>query len=384
MPGLAGAGWLRLRTFFSQNKVILGVWVLLAVIASAKQLLKDSYNNYLIFKGVFWHAVQQMPIYPHYPAEYFDKNHYGPFFSVIIAPFAVLPDFLGAFLWQLGNTLFLYWAISRLPLKNPKKVAIYWIIAHEALTAMFSFQINSGITALLILSLCFIREKKNFWAACMIMIGTFIKLYGIVGLAFFFFSRQKPKFILSCFFWAVVCLCLPMVFFGPEYILQSYQDWYVSLQGKNLSNTVSDKQDISVMGMARRIFGDPSIPNLPFLGVGLVLFLLPYLRVRLYQNTVFQLMLLASVLLFLVLFSTGSESPTYIIAFTGVAIWYVLQERPVKPLYVGLLKALPCLLIWLVVVYQQLTGKFTHVAEITGEPDAVAEREVPVSPSTKR
>lgn len=390
--------WARLLHFFSQRKVILGVWILLALIASAKQLLKGSYNNYLIFKYTFWHALDHLNMYLQYPGQYFDSNHYGPFFSVLIAPFAVLPDFLGATLWQLANTLFLYWAISKLPLKNSKIVAVYWIVVHEALTAMFSFQINSSIAAMVILTLCFIREKKDFWAACMIMLGTFIKLYGIVGLAFFFFSRQKPTFILSCIFWAVVFLCLPMLFFSPEYILQSYQDWYVSLQEKNLSNTTSNMQDISVMGMARRMFHDPTIPNLPFLAGGLVLFLLPYLRFSLYKNAAFQMMLLASVLLFLVLFSSGSESPTYVIAFAGVAIWFALQEKPIKPLYVGLLifafiltsfsptdlfpkvireeivrpyslKALPCFLIWLAVLYDLLTSKFqsTHLSPQASE-----------------
>jgi hypothetical protein len=39
-------------------------------------------------------------------------------------------------------------------------------------------------------------------------------------------------------------------------------------------------------------------------------------------------MLLASVLIFTVIFSSGSESPTYIIAFAGVSIWFMIQEFP--------------------------------------------------------
>jgi hypothetical protein len=42
---------------------------------------------------------------------------------------------------------------------------------------------------------------------------------------------------------------------------------------------------------------------------------------------VFQLRLLASALLFVILASTGSESPTIIIAFMGVAIWFILSEK---------------------------------------------------------
>ena len=56
---------------------------------------------------------------------------------------------------------------------------------------------------------------------------------------------------------------------------------------------------------------------------GLILFALPYLRLDQYRHRAFRLMFLASVMLFVVLFSTGSESSGYIIALTGVAIWYV-------------------------------------------------------------
>ncbi len=43
-------------------------------------------------------------------------------------------------------------------------------------------------------------------------------------------------------------------------------------------------------------------------------------------------MVLSVILIFCTIFSTGSESSTYIIAMTGVAIWYILQPRPVSKL----------------------------------------------------
>ncbi|WP_225986557.1 glycosyltransferase family 87 protein [Rufibacter sp. LB8] len=385
-------------TFLSRGRVVLAVWVLLAVIATSKQILKGNYNNYLIFKNSFWHAWEQKNLYAAYPAEYFDLFYYGPIFPVLMAPFAVLPDFLGGLLWQLANNLFLFYAISRLPLKHSRTIAVLWLVAHEALTAMFNFQINAGIAALVIMSLCLIREKKDFWAACLIMLGTFIKLYGIVGVAFFFFSRQKPTLVLSCIFWAMVFFGLPMLLFTPDFVLQSYQDWYTALAAKNQLNSTSIMQDISVMGMARRILQDPTLPNLPFLAAGLVLFFLPYLRISQYRHAAFQMMLLASVLLFVVLFSSGSESPTYVIAFTGVALWFMLQGRPIKPLYVGLmvfaflltslspsdlfpkvvreefikpfsLKALPCLLVWLAVTYDLLKTNFAQASAVAPDQE---------------
>lgn len=378
----------RLYKLLNNQQLILAVWLLLVLAVSIKQAFQPTNNNYLIFKYVYLHAVDHLPLYDTYFHQYADTNHYGPFFSLLIAPFALLPDYWGMLLWQLANVLFLYYAIKQLPLAKNKVNIVYWAITHELLTAMFGLQFNISIAAIIVLAYVFIVQGKNFWAAFVIMLGTFVKLYGIVGLAFFFFAKEKPKFIFYCFFWAVVMLTTPMLFFSPAYILQCYQDWYTSLTDKQLLNaSLSSMQDISVMGMARRISGNVALPNLPFILGGLVLFALPYLRVKYYQSEIFKLLFLASTLIFAVIFSNSSESPTYIIAFTGVAIWFVVQDRPVKPWVIFLfvfallltsfspsdlfprylketyvkpysLKALPCIVIWLVIIYQLMVKKF--------------------------
>ncbi|MBY0245272.1 MAG: DUF2029 domain-containing protein [Sphingobacteriaceae bacterium] len=316
-------------------------------------------------------------------------NHYGPFFSLIIAPFALLPQYVGMFFWQLANTLFLYYALSTLPIKNVKVNAVYWISANELMSSLFCFQINPAIAAIIILSYTMINKGNNFVATCLILIGTFIKLYGIVGLAFFFFAKEKQKFVLYFFFWAVLFFLLPMLFFTPDYILQCYVDWYYSLSAKQVENaTLVSWQDISIMGVFRRFFQNSAIPNWPFLLIGIVLFCLPYLRLKQYKSESFRLMYLASTLIFTVIFSNSSESPTYIIAFVGVAIWFVIQPRPLSLTVIGLfifaillttlaptdiypqyirtnyilkysLKAIPCVILWFYLCYQMISQDFT-------------------------
>ncbi len=380
--------WQKIVRLLNNDRFILAVWILLVVAVAVKQLFKPSINNnYLIFKYAYFHAVDHLNLYIVHP-EHLDTNHYGPFFSLLIAPFAILPNYLGMFFWQLANVMFLYFAIKQLPITTTKVNAVYWIVAHEMLTSMFSFQFNISIAAIIILAYVFIERKQNFWAAFVIMLGTFVKLYGIVGLAFFFFAKEKPKFIAYCFFWAIVFLVAPMIFFTPSYILQSYHDWYISLSEKQMLNaSLTSMQDISVMGMVRRIAQDASIPNLPFLLGGLILFALPYLRIKQYKEPIFRLLFLASTLIFTVIFSNSSESPTYVIAFAGIAIWFVVQERPIDKGTIALfvlalllttlsasdlfprsirenyikpysLKALPCILIWLVLTYELLTKQF--------------------------
>lgn len=380
--------WLGIIKLANHKNFILFLWVLLALVISLKHAVGATSNNYLIFKYVFLHAKEHLNLYIPYP-EYGDTNHYGPFFSLVIAPFAILPDYFGMLLWQLANVLFLYYAVKQLPLKKTRIIAIYLIITHELLTAMFSLQFNISITAIIILAFVYIKKEKNFWAAFVIAFGTFVKLYGIVGLAFFFFAKDKMKLIAYCIFWGMVFLVLPMLFFSPQYILQCYHDWYVSLSEKELLNaSLTSRQDISIMGMTRRIIGDASIPNYPFLIVGIILFFIPYLRLKEYKSEIFKLTYLASTLIFTVIFSNSSESPTYIIAFAGVAIWFMIQDRPVNPWFIALLifaiiltslspsdlipkylkvnyiipynlKALPCILIWIVITYQLIFKKFS-------------------------
>ena len=85
----------------NNKKIILAIWILLATISAIKQYLIGNNNNYLIFKNVFNHTLEQKSLYATYPNLYFDHNHYGPVFSLFIAPFALFPDGVGMVLIQL-------------------------------------------------------------------------------------------------------------------------------------------------------------------------------------------------------------------------------------------------------------------------------------------
>lgn len=378
------------HSFFTDKKYISLIWIVITIFSVIKQLLIGSYNNYKIFKGVYFHTINKLPLYTEYPSEYLDHNHYGPVFSLLIAPFAILPDYIGMVLWGIFNAAILIWAITQLPLKQTQIAAVLWICLHEFLTTLLGLQFNPLMTAIIILSFVYIDKEKVFWAALFIVLGIFVKLYGIVGLAFFFFTKDKMKFIASLVFWSIVLFVLPMLISSPEYIIQTYIEWFDRLVVKNNENAgLSSYQDICLMGMVRRIMQDSTISNLPFLLSGIVLFGLQYLRIKEYKEKGFRLMMLASVLIFTVIFSTGSESPTYIIAFVGVAIWFVIQPKPITRFYIFLfvlaiiltsfspsdlmpkflrenyirpfaLKALPCVLIWVAIIYEMLTKKFNN------------------------
>jgi hypothetical protein len=385
---MANVGQSNLFIKLLANKyIILSAWIFIAVLYTFKNLGYGSINNYLIFKYTYFNAAMGQNLYAAYPQYYGDTNHYGPVFCVIMAPFAVLKGWWGIYLWQVCNAVFLFIAIRQLPLSSLQKNIICIICTQELIFSLKEFQTNGAIAALLIFTWVLVEKKKDFWAALFIMLGLFIKLYGVIGIVFFLLSKQKKQFIVGLAVWAAVLFVLPMLFFNPQFIAHSYIDWYHSLVNKNAQNTgiSTHDQDISVMGMLRRIVGHP-INILPVLLTGLGLFAVSNLKNYMAEGMRPKLLMLASCLLFVVLFSTGSEQCTYIIAFAGIAIWFMSAPRPltrgqialfVFALYFGslfrtdifpayiknnfmlpyALKALPCLLVWLAVITEMLVKK---------------------------
>lgn len=375
--------------FISDYRIIFVIYIIVAGVTAYSKYKRGTggYNNYLIFKGVFYNTLQEKNIFLQYPDLFFDSNHYGVFFSLLIAPFAMMPDWLGCVLWNMAITSAFLYAVYKLPFSDKKKSFFAWLCLQEFITAATYFQFNIILTGLLMLSAIYIYERKETQSAFSILIGTFVKVYGIVGLSAFFFIKNKLRFILSFIILAILFFVLPMLISSPKFGIQSYLDWYTSLSGKNLENqALGTRQDYSLMGVVRRILQNASISNLVFLIPGAIIFMLPYLRIKQYKHLPFQLMILASTLLFVVLFSSGSESPTYIIAIAGVMLWFLMQKRYSKLDIVLLIfvmiftcfafsdlfpksikenvfvkystKAIPCILVWFKVIYELLTRDF--------------------------
>ena len=374
------------KPFFSDPRTLVGLWLLLAVLSAIMKLKPERCNNFLIFKGTFWHTWNGTSLYAPYPAEYLDVNHYGPLFSLVIAPFAVLPHFLGLLFWQIALALGLYVAVRRSQFTQGQQIFILWFCAHELLTALYMQQFNIAIAAIILLTYYCIGRERDFMAAFWIMLGTFVKLYGIVGLAFFFFSKHKGKFVGSLAFWAIVMFVAPMLISSPDYIVSQYQEWYACLSEKNGENLASIAQNISLLGLVHRTTG-LQFSDLWILVPGFIMFALPYLRFSQYRHQAFRQTFLASVMMVVVLFSTGSESSGYIIPFVGIVVWFTaapwqrsgwdifllvfafvlssLSPSDLFPAYLRkefvqpyALKALPVTLIWFKLCYEIYTRNY--------------------------
>jgi len=379
--------------FFSDYRTLLALWLLMPLFILLKTYVHGVPDNtYDIFRYVYEHTVRQLPLYGEYPGEYTDENHYGPFFSVFVAPFAVLPLWVGYGLWLVAMTMVLYLAVRTSGFSRRRQVFILWFCAVEMLNCIFQAQFNGVIAGLLLISYAMVERERDEWATLAMLVGTFIKLYGIVGLAFFFFSRHKVRFVLSFLGWSAVLFCLPMLLSSPQYVVEQYAGWYESLTVKNQLNIVSWDQNISLLGIVRRWTGNTSYSDLWVIVPGLLLFALGYFRVSQWRHVAFRETVAASVMMFVTLFSTGTESYGHIISMLGVAIWYTaapwtrtrwdvalmvfafvltsMSPSDLFPAYLRKtyvipysLKALPIALVWLKLCYEMLTKDYAATRE---------------------
>lgn len=397
--------------FWRDKRTMFSLWMLMVIISIGLHM--HNFNNYLIYKYTFWHALEGKSLFESH-GDHYDVNHYGPIYSLIMAPFAVIPSiWVGVALWHLTLALFLWWAIRKSTLTVEQQVVVIWLTAHEMLNALGMSQFNVATAAMILLTYTAIRRGQDMWAAFWIVLGTLVKLYGIVGLAFFFFAKSKPKFVMWLMVWTVVLIALPMPFFGIEYELGQYAEWFKCLSEKADENMLSDFQNISLLGMVRKI-GYAVTAGLPayyevFESAGkqydatnwwvstwndlwiiipaMVYSALPWLRFKQYHSHSFQLMCLALVLMIVNILSTGSENSSYIIAMLGVAIWYIavpwkrsrldlyllifcffltsLSCTDIFPAYIRSfwirafsLKALPVVVIWMKLVWEMCTRDY--------------------------
>lgn len=375
---------LKARFNFLKNiNVVLLVYIAIAVLAGLGEYLKGvkmfegreytHYNNYLVFKQSFFNLIAGKDLYVPYPEIVWDYFKYSPTFALLMAPFAVLPDLTGLILWNLLNALVLFFAVKYLPGKEDKtKVFILWFITIELLTSIQNSQSNGLMAGLLVFSFVFFERRNVFLASLFIVLSFYIKLFGIVAAVLFLLYPDKLKFIAYSVFWTIVLGILPLLAVSPDQLIFLYQSW-----ANLLASDQAVSYGLSVMGILQSWF-HLMPPKFLILGLGVTLLLLPFLNLRSYGNPQFRCLLLASLLIWVIIFNHKAESPTYIIAMSGVAIWYFTQpKRPVNLVLLLLalaltslsptdlfprylrdhffspykLKALPVILVWLKIQY---------------------------------
>ncbi|WP_420149750.1 glycosyltransferase family 87 protein [Spirosoma sp.] len=373
------------RPFFSNYRVIFGLYFLVTLFVSIRVVFVDGSNNYQIFYYSLDHLIHGKSLYTVYPDEYTDHYHYAPTFAALFSPVFSLPYSLGLFLWHFLFAGIWVLAIYRMPFTHQQKVFAYWFGLQELFTSLVNSQTNPLIAAIPLFAFISFEKRQPFWAAFFIVLGFNIKIYSLVAGALFILYPQKIRFLISCLLWGVVLGLLPLIFTPFDKLLWQYDLWINQLFIKS----DHDKWGNTSIHRLVHTFISPDVATPVIIGAGVILFCTVYAQFRRFTDTTFRLLMVASTLIFQVIFNPVAESPTYITAVTGVLIWWFcspqtvldrvlliacliftifspsdlfpvfLREQFVKP-YV--LKALPCVLIWFRVIYLMHidTNKSTH------------------------
>lgn len=365
---------------------LIGLYILVFCAVAVQQYAQfGSYNNYLMFAQPFHNLLHNKTIYGLHPDLYRDDYKYSPTFAFLMGPFHFLPPSLGVVCWNLLNTGVLLLGVWRYlsDEENPeqqRRTALL-IIFLEALITAQNLQSNNLIVGAMLLGLYYLRDGRVWWAAFFFVLCGFIKFYGMAAAIFFLFYPKKPQFLAAMTVWGVAFALAPWLLIPFDNLLTEYQSWFSVVVASKLG------LQVSVMGLAQVWFGMPKTDENYLLVelAGGVLFMLPFVRFRLWDDHLFQRRMVAYFLLFIIVFNKMAESPTYVLAVVGVALWWVTLTRKSRldillltlvilltslsptDLYPRVvrqgffepnnIKAVPCILVWLRVQWQLWTMK---------------------------
>jgi hypothetical protein len=375
----------------SNRKLIIGLFLALAVFAGMQAYILSNknfeqtgekalkYNNYIIFKQSFNHLTENKDLYQRYPQEHKDLYKYSPTFSVFFGAFTLFPDVVGLTLWNIINALVFLLAIYYLPRLNlTQKGLILLICLLEFMTSIQNQQSNALVAGLIILTFGLAEKRYYLLATFCIVFSIYIKVFGVVGLALFLFYPEKWKLALYTFGWSILLFILPLIFVSIDQLEFLYKSW-----GHLLDNDHTISYGFSIMGLLHAWFGIDSGKQIVLIA-GVVIFLIPLIRIKEYKNFTFRFLTLTSIMLWVIIFNHKAESPTFIIAMAGVALWFItskknalnislfvsaliltslsptdlfpkfLRDGYVEPL---MLKVFPCILIWLKIIWDLLVVK---------------------------
>ena len=361
----------------------LSLLVLLCLLLGIQALYNDEIANFIIFKTSSQRFLHHENLYDYIQYKIiYDKFFYAPQFAMFFLPFALLPIKLSIVLWLLLGAALFYFAIQNLPLSNNQKTIIFFIALFDLVNSFQNLQTNALNSAFMLFSFSFLHNQKYIWAALCVAFCLSIKIYPAAAALLFLFYPNKLKFLLWCSLLTAAFFLLPLLIVPKEYFFSCLNNWLKSLTEDANDKFISNSP--SLIGINYTWFSKP-INHFYIQLVGLVLVLFPLFKIlKKETDTTFILLYLSFIMIFVVIFNHAAESPTYIIAITGAAIWYAISPRSImnnallillivacillptdifphdfRKNYLEPLKirVIPCLLIWLKLFYELLTYK---------------------------
>jgi hypothetical protein len=384
----------KLAALLKDPRVLLGIFVAAAITATLQKtaggmfqsggLSYPPFQNYVIFRNAFYRLLAGQDLYAAFPQEQADFFKYRPTFALFMAPVAVLPYTAGAIAWNVTNALALFCAVMWVPTLSARAKALtLWFVLINLMSSMQSAQSNGLMAGLMLAAFAAQERNRDGLAALLVVAAVFVKPFGGLAALPCLIRPSRFRFLAYALIWGIVFALAPLAVISLPHLVESYGSWLNLLRRDH-----SVKVGTSVMSWLRAWFGLVPPKNL-VIAAGAVLLLLPLMRPTVRHDRSARLLLIASVLIWVVIFNYMAEPPTYVIAVLGVALWYFGQPasalntsllagtflltclaatdvypRSVRGQLISplVLRAVPCIGVWLKVQYELLTRR-TEVLE---------------------
>ncbi len=316
---------LKLNDSIKQNPkasvYILGLIV--AIIATAIETIRLRYANYLVYTDstlCFWSGVN--PYTMDFVEEHGRYFLYTPVFSVLYWPIAMLPNWLGPFVWNLGNYSLFALSIFTLPKRyDAYKVKIFLFLLLVLEQSVFPFQYNIVVAYIFLFSFSLLERGKGFWAVLLIMISATTKVYGIVELLILFCYPKPFRRLGFAALVGILLLLTPAIKVGFDGLIPCYMNWWDMLSHHQSSDTFTS---LLYAYPLRYILDHYRIVQIVTIGLIIALFFMKRNRWREFE---FRAITLGVLMGWIIVFGDSSEVHTYLIALSGYMLWYYLQER---------------------------------------------------------
>ena len=300
---------------------VAALWVVAVIAATVQQGVVHQNNNYLIFRAASIHLLRGQDLYAAYPAQHFDFYKYSPSFALLFLPFAVLPLALSMLLWNALNAGVLWVAMGTVLPRRGALIARA-IVFLDMLGSLQNVQSNALVTGLIILTFVGYERRHTVLGSFAADVGAAIKLFPLAGVSFAIFHPRKVRVAVAVAVGMAALLLLPLLVTSPASLVAQYASWR-AIESKDALD-----RGFTIMQMVQ-LLARQDWPNWPQQLAGVVLLVAPVLvRHDRWPEWPFRLTYLCSVLVFCVIFNHQSESPTFVIAVAGAAIWFAALERP--------------------------------------------------------
>lgn len=301
--------------------------LLIAVMIQRSMLPHHPHWTFPVFRASFRHLVHQQNLYTRY-AEH-DLFKYSPTAALLFAPFSLLPFAPALLLWDTLNAAALIYALDRLFPPRDATLALL-LVFPELFASMQASQSNSLVAAIIVLAFLALERGEQWRGYLTIALGAAVKIFPLAALSLAIFHPRRARAAAIFAVCAVTLVLLPLAVTTPSMLVSQYEWW------RALESVDALALGASVMRVLHDAFG-VSWPNWPVQLAGVAVLLLPLLHRTRWRDPHFRRGYLASLLVFVVIFNHQAERPSFVIAATGVAIWFVQSPRDVTRLALALL-----------------------------------------------